>query len=81
MSGQIDCNPEVSNPSSDVIEVQSATLFKRLLERKATWQEWLSLRDLYEVGRAQRYSEPQIQYHYTRDKGVLVDEVEKLRSS
>ena len=81
VSGQTACNPRVVNPSGDAIEVQSAALFNRLLESEATWQEWLSLRDLYEVGRTHRYSEPQIRYHYTRDKAVLIDEVERLQSS
>ena len=81
VSGETECNSRVSNPSTEAIEVQSAALFNRLLESKATWQEWLSLRDLYEVGRTHRYSEAQIRYHYTRDKTVLWNEVERLQSS
>ena len=81
VSGQRNCNPKVSNPSTEDIEVESAALFNQLLESKATWQEWLSLRDLYEVGRTYRYSEAQIRYHYTRDKTVLFAEVERLQSS
>ena len=81
VSGETECNPRVSNPSTEATEVQSAALFNRLLESKATWQEWLSLRDLYEVGRTHRYSEAQIRYHYTRDKTVLWNEVERLQSS
>ena len=81
VSGHTDCNLEVSNPSSEAIEIQSAALFNRLLNSNATWQEWLSLRDLYDVGRKYRYSEPQIQYHYTHDQMVLLNEVERLQSS
>ena len=73
VSGETECNPPISNPSTDAIEVQSSALFNRLLESKATWQEWLSLRDLYKVGRTHRYSEAQIRYHYTRDKTVLFE--------
>ena len=81
MAGGAACNSRVSNPSTDAIEMESAALFNRLLESKATWQEWLSLRDLYGVGRTHRYSKEQIRYHYTRDKKVLFDEVERIKSS
>ena len=81
LSGEAAPNPPISNPSTNEIETESATLFNRLLESQATWQEWLSLRDLYDVGRMYRYSEAQIQYHYTRDKTVLFNEVERLQSS
>lgn len=81
LSGETASNQNVSNPSTDAIEVQSADLFNRLLESKATWREWLTLRDLYDVGRTHRYSEAQIRYHYTRDKQVLFDEMERLQYS
>ena len=72
-------NHSVSNPSSNAIEVQAATLFDRLLQNQANWEEWLSLRDLYDVGREHRYSDEQIRYHYTRDKAVLFEEVNKVQ--
>lgn len=81
LPGEATQNAPVSNPSTNEIEVESATLFNRLLQSQATWQEWLSLRDLYDVGRMYRYSEAQIQYHYTRDKTVLFNEVERFKSS
>ena len=79
-SGETNQNSSVSNPSSDSIEGKAAALFNHLLAHHASWQEWLSLRDLYTVGRAYRYSAAQIQYHYTRDKTVLFDEIQRLDS-
>jgi len=35
------------------------------------WQAWLAVRDSCPVGREARYSEPQIQYHYTKQRGSL----------
>ena len=81
LSGETVCNPNVLNPSTDAIEIQAAAMFNQLLESKGTWQEWLSLRDLYEVGRTHRYSEAQIRYHYTHDQMVLLNEVDRLQSS
>lgn len=80
LPGETAQNHLISNPSTDEIEIESANLFNQLLERQATWQEWLSLRDLYDVGRAHRYTEAQIRYHYTRDRTVLFNEVERLQS-
>jgi methylmalonic aciduria homocystinuria type C protein len=36
-----------------------------------TWRLWLAVRDACPVGRAHRYSEEQIVYHYTKDRTVL----------
>ena len=71
-------NTPLSNPSTNAIESQAAALFERLLQ-KGTWEEWLSLRDLYVVGREHRYSDEQIRYHYTRDKAVLFDGVNRVQ--
>ncbi len=35
------------------------------------WQAWLAMRDACPVGRAHRYGEDQIAYHYTRDRSRL----------
>ena len=69
----------IVNPSTRDIEIQASALFNQLLETGGSWQEWLSLRDLYEVGREYRYSDAQIQYHYTRDKKVLFDELQRVK--
>lgn len=37
----------------------------------ASWQAWLAVRDSCPVGREARYSEPQIQYHYTKERSSL----------
>jgi len=39
----------------------------------ATWRDWLAARDACPVGRASRYSEPQLVYHYAKDRAVLED--------
>ena len=39
----------------------------------ATWRDWLAARDACPVGRSSRYSEPQLIYHYTKDRSVLTD--------
>jgi len=35
------------------------------------WRLWLAVRDACPVGRAHRYGEDQIHYHYTKDRAVL----------
>ena len=80
VSGTMSSNQVIPNPSTEDIETTSKAMFNRLLQSNATWQEWLSLRDLYIVGRTHRYSEEQIRYHYTRDKTVLLQEMDRLRT-
>ena len=36
-----------------------------------TWRLWLAVRDACPVGRAYRYGEAQIRYHYAKDRAVL----------
>jgi methylmalonic aciduria homocystinuria type C protein len=36
---------------------------------RAHWQTWLAWRDACPVGRAHRYTEAQIRYHYLREPG------------
>jgi len=72
-------------PSSPAVEDRVAAHFEVLRARasaglssthiRTSWEDWLGLRDLYETGRAYRYTAPQIRYHYTKDKSVLVDEL------
>lgn len=35
------------------------------------WQAWLAMRDACPIGRAARYGDPQIRYHYLKDRSVL----------
>jgi methylmalonic aciduria homocystinuria type C protein len=37
----------------------------------ADWRAWLAVRDACPVGRAHRYDEAQLEYHYTGDREVL----------
>ena len=36
-----------------------------------TWPAWLAVREACDVGARWRYSEPQIRYHYQRDRSAL----------
>lgn len=38
---------------------------------ESDWRAWLAVRDACPVGRAHRYSEQQIRYHYTKDRRFL----------
>ena len=40
---------------------------------RETWEAWLAVRDACDVGRAYRYSDNQIGYHYTHERRFLVD--------
>jgi hypothetical protein len=46
---------------------------------KTHWKEWLALRDIYQVGKKYRYSDAQIEYHYTHNKSVLLRELHAKR--
>ena len=45
--------------------------FKRAREAQASWRDWLAVRDACCVGREHRYSEDQIEYHYTKSLDLL----------
>ena len=36
-----------------------------------TWRAWLAVRDACTIGRAHRYDDDQIAYHYTKNRGLL----------
>jgi methylmalonic aciduria homocystinuria type C protein len=38
---------------------------------RAAWRDWLAVRDACPVGRAHRYDEAQLLYHYTKDRALL----------
>lgn len=42
------------------------------------WRAWLAVRDACPIGRAWRYSEAQIAYHYTHDRAILRRAVAQL---
>ncbi|HVW29743.1 MAG TPA: hypothetical protein VHC69_30475 [Polyangiaceae bacterium] len=44
----------------------------------AHWQTWLAMRDACPIGKAARYSELQIRYHYLKDRAILDDAVAAL---
>lgn len=40
--------------------------------RGGDWRAWLAVRDACTVGRAHRYDEDQLAYHYTKDRELLI---------
>ncbi len=40
-------------------------------EVRPAWRRWVAMRDACPVGRASRYSEAQVRYHYTKDRDEL----------
>jgi methylmalonic aciduria homocystinuria type C protein len=43
----------------------------RALARDGDWRAWLAVRDACTVGRDARYSDEQITYHYTKNRGLV----------
>eukprot|EP00906_Rhabdomonas_costata_P005806 RCo008626 len=44
----------------------------------STWRGWVELRDTFKVGREYRYTDQQIEYHYTKSKELLRSCVDSL---
>lgn len=42
-----------------------------LADVAAAWPHWVAVRDACPVGRAHRYSEQQLRYHYLKDRAIL----------
>ncbi|HEU5077137.1 MAG TPA: hypothetical protein VFU02_23260 [Polyangiaceae bacterium] len=40
-------------------------------DARADWQAWLAVRDSCPVGRRARYGDPQIRYHYTKERALI----------
>lgn len=45
--------------------------FTRARELHSSWRDWLAVRDACSVGKEYRYSDEQIEYHYTKSLDVL----------
>jgi methylmalonic aciduria homocystinuria type C protein len=45
--------------------------FERAREAQGSWRDWLAVRDACCVGREHRYSDDQLEYHYTKCLDVL----------
>jgi hypothetical protein len=66
--------PAVANPCPDYAATCVAAFERACAADGAlpdTWRLWLAVRDACPIGRAYRYSEAQIRYHYTKDRGAL----------
>jgi methylmalonic aciduria homocystinuria type C protein len=81
MPGPVGPQPVPSNPCADC-EHHCMAAYRRALEAAgdvaathaaldAHWTEWLAVRDACPTGRAYRYGDDQVRYHYTKDAEVL----------
>jgi methylmalonic aciduria homocystinuria type C protein len=63
--------PSMERPCREC-EVGCRPAFSRAVEAadRATWRDWLAVRDACPLGREFRYSDAQIEYHYTKDPSV-----------
>jgi methylmalonic aciduria homocystinuria type C protein len=73
--------PDVSSPCDDC-ERTCMVAFRHALDvaghhiqthdaLETHWQLWLAVRDACPTGRAHRYDDEQIRYHYTKDRAIL----------
>jgi len=46
----------------------------------SSWRDWVAVRDACPIGRASRYGEEQIRYHYTKDRAVLRAAVARIEA-
>ncbi len=54
-----------------VLALETALAKTSASEIASSWPIWVAVRDACPVGKASRYSEAQICYHYTKDRAVL----------
>ena len=75
------CPAPCVTPFQEAVGVLGSTSrYHQTVERpdSEAYLRWVAFRDACPVGRDSRYSEPQIRYHYTRDRQVLRAEVQRL---
>ena len=56
-------------PREQVVAMGGAGVTRELLATH--WQTWLAMRDACPIGRESRYGDPQIRYHYLKERSVL----------
>lgn len=86
--GPVDPPPEPQNPCGDC-EGDCMPKFRHaialagapgdLATIEGHWEHWLAVRDACPVGRAYRYGDEQIRYHYANDRAGLVRLLERER--
>jgi hypothetical protein len=59
-------------PREQVMALGASGFSRELLAEH--WQTWLAMRDACPVGRAERYGDLQVRYHYLKDRSVLRDD-------
>jgi len=62
--------PRVTLPC-DCATAGCNALFERAKETPDDWRAWLAMRDACPIGKAWRYPDDQIAYHYTKDRSYL----------
>ena len=72
IEGPAGAPPPVANPCADCVRT-CVPAFERacLATGPDAWRLWLAVRDACPIGRAHRYSDDQIVYHYTKDRAAL----------
>lgn len=63
--------PPVMTSPCDDCEHACLAAFRRAIAEPGDWRRWLEIRDACPTGRAYRYDERQIVYHYTKDHDAL----------
>jgi len=56
-------------PREKVMEMGAAGVSRELLAEH--WLTWLAMRDACPIGREARYSDPQVRYHYLKERSLL----------
>ncbi len=65
--------PPVNQPARPACECGApcTEALARALASRNDWRAWLAVRDACPVGRAYRYDDDQLRYHYTKDRSLL----------
>lgn len=76
VAGPPDPQPVVTRPCDDC-EHACLAAFRHAVAEPSDWRHWLAIRDACPTGRAHRYDERQIVYHYTKERRVLRSAVDE----
>jgi len=63
-------------PPCDACEQTCEPAMRAIRVAGSSWRDWLAVRDACPIGRAHRFSERQLRYHYTKDRRLLRDLVD-----
>ena len=74
------CTDECDNAAFDLFEEAVLVMGSQRSHEavREDWRRWVRVRDACEVGRAFRFSEEQVLYHYTHDSQILWNELRRV---